>query len=166
MEGDTKQADAMLHPEEQIEDNQVVVFEIQNEKFAIDINFVHGIIKPQDITRVPNAADFIDGVINLRGRINVVADLGKKIGFPEREYNEDTRIVVLEFENDQFGVRVDSVSGTIKFKTNDVQPTPSLISKKLNGEFIRGIYTVSEDDIIMILDIQKVFPDTTELKAE
>ena len=87
-------------------DSQVVIFSLQDTYYGIDITYVAGIIKPQFVTIVPNTPDFIDGVINLRGKIVVVIDLNSRIGNSASYITDDSRIIILEVDGDQIGLRV------------------------------------------------------------
>jgi chemotaxis signal transduction protein len=78
---------------------QLVSFRIGNEEFGLDILRVQEIIRLQDLTRVPNAPDFVDGVINLRGKVIPIIALRKRFGLQQQPHDRQTRIVVLEVQN-------------------------------------------------------------------
>lgn len=144
-----------------LEEVQIVNFTLGEETFAIDINYIAEIIKPEEVTRVPNSKDFIDGVINMRGRISVVVDLARKLGLQKAEYDKNTRLIMINLFNDMIGLRVGSVSETIKLTKEDIKPAPHIVLSKIGGEYLRGIYNLDEDNLIMILEVERVFPELT-----
>ena len=95
---------------------QIVSFKIGNEEFGLDILRVQEIIRLQDLTRVPNSPDFVDGVINLRGKVIPVIGLRKRFGLEEQAHDKETRIVVLEVQNMVLGFIVDAVSEVLRFR--------------------------------------------------
>ena len=93
---------------------QLVSFKIGNEEFAVDILSVQEINRISKITKVPNTPDFIEGVINLRGRVIPVIDLRVKLGMPRKEYGINTRIVVVEINEQTVGFIVDEVNEVLR----------------------------------------------------
>ncbi|HXI10918.1 MAG TPA: chemotaxis protein CheW, partial [Thermodesulfobacteriota bacterium] len=89
---------------------QLVTFRLGNEEFSLDILKVQEIIRHMDLTRVPKTPDFVDGVINLRGRVIPVLDLRKRFGLPKDENTNETRIIVVDVDNRTVGLKVDAVS--------------------------------------------------------
>ena len=103
---------------------QVVVFSLENEEFAIDIQQMCEVLKPIKITPLPHTADFVEGVINLRGDIVPVIDLRKRFGINERPMDEKTRFMILEVADNLLGVIVDQVSEVLLFSGNQIQNIP------------------------------------------
>src|SRR3990172_1896858 len=93
-----------------LEQHQLVVFEVSNESFGIDINAVQEIIRVQAITDVPKAPAHVKGIINLRGKVIPVLDLRGKFGLPQTDETKATRIVVVEVAGTTVGMIVDGVS--------------------------------------------------------
>jgi purine-binding chemotaxis protein CheW len=133
---------------------QVVSFKIGDEEFGVNILQVQEINRLVQITQVPNAPDFIEGVMNLRGRIVPVVNLRKRFGLPKKEYDKNTRVIVVELNDKTVGFIVDSVSEVLRFSKNDVDPTPDLISG-IDNEYITGIAKL-EDRLLILLDLEKV----------
>jgi purine-binding chemotaxis protein CheW len=144
---------------------QFVSFNLGDEEYAIEILKVQEIIRMIEITRVPNSPEFINGVINLRGRVIPVLDLGKRIGLPEKEHSGDSRIIVVEIQNKVIGFIVDKVNIVLRINQNIVEPTPELVGK-IESEFIRGIAKM-EKNLLILLDLDKVIsqPEMKELSA-
>ena len=89
---------------------QLVTFHLANEEFAVDILNIQGINRMVEITKVPNAPEFVEGIINLRGRVIPLICLRKRLGMPEREYDKSTRFIVVEINSRVIGFIVDSVA--------------------------------------------------------
>ena len=104
----------MAHGEEGKKEFQLVVFKIGNEEFGVDIKQVREIVRLVEITRMPKAPAFIEGVVNLRGQIVSVIDLAKRLDLPSRPRDDFTRIVVIEIESNTVGMVVDSVSEVLR----------------------------------------------------
>ncbi len=133
---------------------QLVTFSLGTEEFSIDILKVQEIIRPMDITRVPGAPGFIEGVINLRGKVIPVMDLRKRLGMPPQEETRDTRIVVVEVGGKTVGLKVDSVSEVLRLPTDRIEPPPTFDSVQ-DTDCIQGVGKL-EDRLIILLDVEKV----------
>ncbi|MFN8360743.1 MAG: chemotaxis protein CheW [Candidatus Kapaibacterium sp.] len=133
---------------------QFVSFNLGDEEYAIEILKVQEIIRMVDVTRVPNSPDFINGVINLRGRVIPVLDLGKRIGLPEKVHSVDGRIIVVEIQNKVIGFIVDKVNIVLRINQSIVEPTPELVGKA-DLEFINGIAKM-ENSLLILLNLDKV----------
>ncbi len=141
--------------EKKYSERQMVVFTLGNEEFGVDINEVNSIIKMAPITRIPNSQDYIEGVINLRGRIIVVVDLAKKLGLPIKERDKDTRIIVIETNDTMVGMIVDHSREAIRISEDQIEPAPSLIAQKINSDYLEGVGIVGER-LLILLDLSKV----------
>ncbi len=133
---------------------QLVSFIIGNEEYAVDIFYVKEINRLSQITKVPNAPDFIEGVINLRGRIIPVIDLRIKIGLPKKEYDKDSRIVVIENENSLVGFLVDSVKEVIRIPKQILEEPPEIVTSS-KTEFIGSVGKL-EDRLLILIDLKKI----------
>ncbi|HDT14926.1 MAG TPA: chemotaxis protein CheW [Firmicutes bacterium] len=139
-------------------EKKIVVFFLQNEEFAFDIMKVVEIIRHKSITNVPTAPAFIEGVINLRGRIIPVIDLRKRFKLADAEREKDSRVIIVELKKKQLvGVIVDRVSHVLAVKEEEVLPAPSSIVS-VGGKYIESIVQRGER-IIVFLNIEKVFSD-------
>lgn len=139
-------------------------FRLGNEVFAISVFKVLNILEMSPITKVPQAPDFIKGVINLRGNVLPVIDLRIKFGMEPVEKTIDTCIIVLDIkvDNDQtlVGIQVDAVKEVLALSDSQIEPPPT-IGTKYSNVFIQGMYRVDES-FIMILNIDKLF-ETNEI---
>lgn len=139
----------------------LVGFRLGDEEFGIDILKVKEINRIVKITHIPQSPDFVEGVINLRGKIIPIIDLRKRFSMPERAYDEQTRIVVGEIEGKTVGLIVDSVSEVLRLPLNSVEPAPKIVSKD-KADYIKGVGKL-DDRLLMLLDIDKILIDKEKL---
>ncbi|MBI3764665.1 MAG: purine-binding chemotaxis protein CheW [Chloroflexi bacterium] len=135
-------------------EQQLVVFDLANEHYGVDIAAVEGIIKMQAITVVPRAPEFVEGVTNLRGKVLPVIDLRKRFGLPNGEATKDTRIVVVEMNGTTVGIVVDGVSEVLRVSPEAIEP-PSPIVTTVDSAFLKGIAKVAER-LVILLDLGRV----------
>jgi len=133
---------------------QVVVFSLAGEHYALDISRLQGIIKLPEVTRIPRAPMFVEGVINLRGAIVPVLDLRRRFGLPERTDTPDTRIINVEMGNNLVGLIVDSVDQVINIPSGVIEPTPDLVTT-VDSTYLRAIAKL-EDRLVTLLDLDRV----------
>src|SRR4051812_26338225 len=110
-------------------DLHLVGFRIGRETFAVPIDLVHEIVRVPDITAVPDAPEYIEGVINLRGRIVSIVDLRKRFGEKEITRNKKNRILVVEVQDKYVGLIVDAASEVIKLPPADVDAPPNVFEE-------------------------------------
>jgi purine-binding chemotaxis protein CheW len=133
---------------------QLVVFELANECYGVDIAAVESIIKMQAITVVPHAPAFVEGVTNLRGSVLPVVDLRKRFGLPAVEGSRNTRIIVVTIHDIKVGMTVDAVSEVLRVSEEAIEPTPPMVMT-VDSSFITGIAKVG-DRLVILLDLSKV----------
>jgi len=133
---------------------QLVSFNIGNEEFGVDIHFVHEINRMLQITKVPNSPAFVDGVINLRGRVIPVIDLRAKLGLDRKEHDKNTRIIVVEVTGKTVGFIVDAVKEVLRIPKNITEAPPDLVSG-VNSEYIMAVGKL-EDRLITLIDLEKI----------
>ncbi len=137
------------------ETNQLVVFKIANEEYGIDIQRVSEIVMKAEITHMPQAPGFIEGIISLRGTVLCTISLAKRFDLPVKKWDPLSRIIVVKTEGAEVGLMVDSVSEIIKISPEVLKPAPSLITAGIEGDFLTGIADI-EDRIIIVLDLEKL----------
>jgi purine-binding chemotaxis protein CheW len=140
---------------------QLVSFNIGDEEFGVDILKVQEIIRTVEVTRVPNSPDFVDGVINLRGKVIPIIQLRKRFGMPSRERDKNTRIIVVELEGKIVGFVVDGVSEVLRIPASVTEAPPALIGG-LQADYITAIGKL-EDRLLILLNLEKVL--STEEQA-
>lgn len=138
-------------------ERQIVVFSLGNESYGVDIASVREIIVMQKITPVPRTPEFVQGIINLRGRVIPVLDLRKHFGFEVKPPDEDQRIVVADVDGEIVGVVVDSVFSVMRVPDSAIEP-PSPMVTGPEAQYLVGI-AKTEDRLIILLDIAKIITD-------
>lgn len=134
---------------------QLVSFQIGSEEFGANILKVQEIIRFVTITKVPNSPDYVEGVINLRGRVIPVINLRVKLGMQKKDNDNSTRIIVIEMTNKIIGFMVDSVSEVLRIPKNIIETPPSVVSD-INSEYITAVGKLA-DRLLILLDMEKVF---------
>ncbi len=130
---------------------QVVSFLLDNEEFGIDIMKVREINKLSQITKMPKAPDFVEGIVNLRGVIVPLIELRTKLGLIKREYDKDTRIIIVENGGSSIGFIVDSVSKVLRIDQKRSEAPPKLTSA-INNDFISSIVKL-ENKLLILLEL-------------
>lgn len=133
----------------------LLVFKISGEEFAVEIKNVQEIIRNLHITRVPCTYSCMLGVINVRGIIIPVMDIARKIGSPPDLYNEDSRIIIISYDNQLLGLIVNSASEAIRISPKNVEKMSSFSAMTATDYFF-GIGKLG-NRLISILDIKKIF---------
>jgi purine-binding chemotaxis protein CheW len=133
---------------------QLVSFKIGDEEFGVDILSVQEINRMSQITKVPNTSDFVEGVINLRGRVIPVIDLRIKLGMQRKEHGKNTRIVVVELRGNTIGFIVDEVSEVLRISKEITEAPPEMVGG-VNSDYITSIGKL-EDRLLILLDLEKI----------
>ncbi|MEN6356155.1 MAG: chemotaxis protein CheW [Armatimonadota bacterium] len=133
---------------------ELVVFELAGECYGVDISTVSTIIRMQEITTIPMASEYVDGVINLRGSIIPVINLRKRFGLPPGEQTKASRIMVVEAGGQMIGMIVDAVVETLMLPAGAVQPPLSVISS-IEADYLRGVGQ-QENRLVILVDLDKV----------
>ncbi len=136
-----------------------LTFLLAGEEYGLEILKVREIIGIMDVTKVPQTPDFVEGVINLRGKVIPVVDLRSKFELERTEYNDQTCIIVVDVGT-LMGIIVDTVQEVHDIKADRIEPPPAL-GAAVDTTFILGMGKVG-DDIKILLDIDKVMT-TAEL---
>lgn len=139
---------------ETLEILQLVSFIIGSEEYAVDIFYVKEINRLSHITKVPNAPEFIEGVINLRGRIIPVIDLRIKMGLPKKENDKNSRIIVIEDEELLVGFLVDAVKEVIRIPKKIIEEPPEIVTSN-KTEFISSVGKL-DDRLLIMIDLKKI----------
>lgn len=133
---------------------QLVGFMLGRECYGVDINCIKEINRMVDITRVPRAPEFIEGVINLRGSVIPVINLRAKVKMPRKEYDKDTRIIIVELKGMVIGFIVDSVREVLRIPQSVLAPPPTLAVGR-NSDYITAVAKL-EDRLVILMDPEKV----------
>jgi purine-binding chemotaxis protein CheW len=132
---------------------QLVGFHVGGEEFVIDILRVQEIIRTQQLTRVPNSPECMEGVMNLRGKIIPVIGLRKRFGLEEAPADKQNRIVVVEIQGAVLGFVVDAVSEVLRIPAGAVEPPPRI--SLVEREYVAGVGKVG-DRLLILLDADQL----------
>ncbi len=141
---------------------QLVSFNIGEEEFGVDILKVQEINRMVDVTRVPNTPEYVDGVINLRGKVIPIIDLRRRFGMARKEKDKNSRIIVVELNSKVLGFVVDAVSEVLRIQKSVSEPPPPIIAG-IDADYITAIAKL-ENRLLILLDLERVL--TTEEHAE
>lgn len=133
---------------------QLVSFKIGDAEFGVDILKVQEINKMMELTVVPNTPPFVEGVVNLRGRIIPVLNLRARLGLDVKEYDAETRIIVVEMEDKTIGFIVDEVNEVLRIPKSITEPPPQIVSG-VESDYITAIGKL-EDRLLILLDLTKI----------
>jgi len=137
---------------------QILVFNLLEEPLGLDVSSVCEVLKPQEIHPLPQAPEFIEGVINLRGHIIAVMDLRKRFNIKAAEDRPDERIIICKINSLKkfiVGIIVDSVTEVVDIEQENIEVTPELVSMQIQNCYISGIARVKEK-VIVILNVEKI----------
>lgn len=141
-------------------ERQLVVFDLAGEIYGVNIETVREIIRMQAVTYVPDAPDFVEGVINLRGRVIPVIDLRRRFGLTVTEETSDSRVLVVDSEGEDLGVIVDAVTEVQRIPEDSIEPVSSLVSTE-QSDYIVGITKVGEQ-LIILLDLDRAIGNESD----
>jgi purine-binding chemotaxis protein CheW len=143
------------------EANQYLIFRIGDEEFGCEVSAVREVIRAQRITRVPHSRHAIAGVINYRGDLKPVMDLGEKLGLPPVEITPETRFVVIDAECGGYCFMVDQVTRTMTIDSTSIEP-PSSLAIGTEAEYITGIAKL-ETGLVILIDLALLAMDLCDL---
>ncbi len=139
---------------------QLVTFKLGGEEFGVDILKVQEINRSMEITKVPRAPNFVEGVINLRGRVIPIIDLRRRFGKEHKSHDQNTRIIVFEIRSMIVGFVVDSVSEVLRIKTDTVEQAPPVVAG-VESDYIKGIGKL-DNRLLILLDLNKIISHEEE----
>lgn len=135
-------------------DLKLIVFQLKDEEYAIEVEYVQSIERMQPVTRIPRTYPFITGVMNLRGVITPVINLRKRFGIEEKEFDDATRILVISKDGIEIGFIVDGANDVIDVPEDKIEPTPEVIGG-IEAEYLRGVVKL-EKRLFTLLNLDKV----------
>jgi purine-binding chemotaxis protein CheW len=143
---------------------QLVSFRLGNEEFAVEILRVQEINRMVEITHVPQVPHFVDGIINLRGKVIPVVDLRTKFGMETKDRDKNSRIVVCDVGGETVGMVVDAVSEVLRVPQSTVEAPPEIV-RSSGLEYIRGVVKL-EERLLLFLDISKLATEVSQAMNE
>ena len=154
---DTCDKGAVMDPSQKKQDDellQLVTFSIGEEEFGVNILKVQEIIRTMEIAKVPRAPEFVEGVINLRGKVIPIIDLRRRFGLAPKAHDKNTRIIVIEINNIIVGFVVDAVSEVLRIPASTVEPPPPVVAG-VDSDYISGVGKL-QDRLLIMLDLDKL----------
>ena len=145
-------------------ETQLVVFVMENEEFACGINSVREVLKMIKVTPLPRSLDFVEGVINMRGDVIPVIDLRKRFELPEAERTDESRIIIVEVEEQMVGLIVDSVREVISLDNKQIQEAPNQVAGG-KTDLITGVGKV-DDRMLIILDLDRILTSEEQIALD
>ena len=118
---------------------------------------VQEVLRYTEIAPVPGAPDYVLGIINLRGNVVTVIDTRSRFGLMPGEVTDNTRIVIIESENNVVGILVDSVAEVVYLKTSEIDSTPNVGTEE-SAKFIQGVSN-REDGLLILVDLNKLLTE-------
>lgn len=135
-------------------EQQLVVFELANELYGVNIAAVESIIKMQAITQLPHTPPYVKGVTNLRGSVLPVLDLRIRFALEAQEDTRQTRIMIVTMGSIKAGIIVDGVSEVLRVSEESIEPLPPMLNS-VDSAFLKGIARL-ENRLIILLDLSRV----------
>lgn len=145
-------------------ETQLVVFRMENEEFACNINDVREVLKMVRITPLPRSLEFVEGVINLRGDVIPVIDLRKRFGLSEADLTDDSRIIIVEVEERMVGLIIDSVSEVNRLSNKQIQDAPERVAGGKTN-LIMGVGKVDER-LLIILNLNRILTSEEQIALD
>ncbi len=142
---------------------QLVIFELAGGSYGIDIQHVREINRLLEVTPIPKAPDFVEGIINLRGTIVPVVDLGLRFGLAPTAQSKDTRIVVIENGEHTLGMKVDEVSEVLRIPADEIDSATNMATTGIDADFVEGVGKIN-DRLILVLNTDKLFTPEEHLQ--
>jgi len=140
---------------------QFVTFTLNDEEYAVDILSVQEINRITEITKVPNSPDYVEGVINLRGKVIPVINLRSKFGFEARATDDNSRIIIMEIQGIINGIIVDSVSEVLRIPASAIEAAPSVASDTIS-QFIKGLAKL-DNRLIILVEINNLVEEAVQV---
>ena len=141
---------------EDVMQGKYLTFLVEDVGYGIEISYVVEIISVQDITLVPHTHAYVKGIINLRGTVVPVIDMGMRFGGAEVVYTEQTCIIVLSMDEMSVGILVDGVQDVTDIEDGDIQDPPKTTGNSIKNNFIKAV-GVSAGEVKQLIDVYKVF---------
>lgn len=135
---------------------QLVSFNLDQEEYGVDVLKVREIIRMPNVTRVPNTPLYVEGVINLRGKVIPIISMRKKFSLCDKESDKQTRIMVMDMDGELMGFIVDSVSEVIRISETEIQPPPPVVNGGVDQICLSGVIN-RDDRLLVLLELEKAF---------
>lgn len=136
------------------ENLKVIVFQLNKQKYGVDIEQVLSIEKLENVTEIPKTSDFIKGVMNLRGEITPIVDLQERLELGETTYTDDTRVLIIDLTETQVGIIVDLATDVVDIDPDVIKSPPKMVGG-VDNSFLPGIAKL-KNDLLILLDLKYI----------
>ncbi|AAV81950.1 chemotaxis protein CheW [Idiomarina loihiensis] len=136
---------------------QWVTFQLEQETYGINVMQVQEVLRYSEIAPVPGAPSYVLGIINLRGNVVTVIDTRLRFGLQTTEVTDNSRIVIIESEQQVIGILVDSVAEVVYLKTSEIDSAPNVGTDE-SARFIQGVSN-RDDELLILVDLDKMLTD-------
>ncbi|SHI10303.1 chemotaxis protein CheW [Ferrimonas marina] len=136
---------------------QWVTFQLEQETYGINVMQVREVLRYSDIAPVPGAPSYVLGIINLRGNVVTVIDTRARFGLAEAPVTEQTRVVIIEAEDQVVGILVDSVAEVVYLNSSEIDTAPN-VGNEESAKFIQGVCH-RDDKLLILVDLEKLLSD-------
>ena len=136
---------------------QWVTFRLENESYGINVMQVQEVLRYTEIAPVPGAPPYVLGIINLRGNVVTVIDTRQRFGLSTSDTTDQTRIVIIEAENQVVGILVDAVAEVVYLRQSEIETTPN-VGNEESAKFIQGVCH-KNDELLILVDLEKLMTD-------
>ncbi|MFT6155056.1 MAG: purine-binding chemotaxis protein CheW [Bermanella sp.] len=136
---------------------QWVTFRLDNETYGINVMQVQEVLRYSEVAPVPGAPPYVLGIINLRGNVVTVIDTRLRFGLMQTETNDQTRIVIIETENQVVGILVDAVAEVVYLRQSEIETTPN-VGNEETAKFIQGVCHKNKE-LLILVDLEKMMSD-------
>ncbi|UAA38145.1 chemotaxis protein CheW [Paraneptunicella aestuarii] len=136
---------------------QWVTYRLGDETYGINVMQVQEVLRYTEIAPVPGAPDYVLGIINLRGNVVTVIDTRSRFGLPSAETTDNTRIVIIESDEQVVGILVDSVAEVVYLKTSEIDSAPNVGTEE-SAKFIQGVSN-RDGELLILVDLNKLLTD-------
>lgn len=138
-------------------DLKVIVFQLKDEEYALEVDYIQTIERMQAVTRIPGTYPFVTGVMNLRGVITPIINLRKRFNLEEKEFDQSTRILVVSKGDLEIGLIVDGANDVIDVPEEKIEPTPEVV-RGVEADYLRGVVKLN-NRLFTLLNIDKVIQE-------
>jgi purine-binding chemotaxis protein CheW len=155
-----------LKNKHEIRDNlsQLISFTVGEEEFGLEILRVKEVIRIREITRLPRAPSFVQGIINLRGDVIPIIDLREKFGLEHHDYTSMTRVIVVDVDGQLIGMVVDSASQVVRIPADQIEPPPPIVGG-LSAEYVKGVGKL-DDRLVILVNIDRIISSEEKLELK
>lgn len=144
--------------------SKVIVFQLKDQQYGVDIQQILSIERVEHITAIPNTSDFIKGVINLRDEVIAIIDLRERLNINQKDFTDHSRILIVNNDQVQIGLIVDSATDVLDIDPSVVDPSPQIVGD-IDVTFVKGVAKL-EEGLLILLDLASVldFNEIEEVK--